>query len=78
MVFYRLEDEATIEGKEEMKPIDDREKLEKALRELVGRMFDLLGAYGGGDYEGRYEREIQNLVDAIVEPLKTQEKLQDE
>ncbi len=68
MVFYRLEDEAANEGKEEM---NDRKKLEKALRELVKVMYsDLHGAYGSADYEGQYEREIQNLVDAIVGPLK--------
>ena len=42
------------------------EKLVKALRELVKRMYsDLFGAYGGADYEGQYEEEIKALAKAI-------------
>ena len=51
--------------------MDDREELEKAIRELVKRMYsDLFGAYGSADYEGQYEDEIQALVDAITAHLE--------
>jgi len=44
------------------------EIITKALRRLVGAMYrDLHGAYGAECYEGQYEREIQEVVDALKE-----------
>ena len=40
----------------------------KVLRELVGAMYrDLHGAYGTDCYEGQYEKEIQEVADALKE-----------
>ena len=55
--------------------MDGREELEKALRELVKKMYsDLFGAYGGADYEGQYEEEIKALAKAIRETQNNDEK----
>ena len=41
-------------------------ELEKAIRELVKVIYiDLNGSCGGGDYEGQFEYEIQNLINVI-------------
>ena len=46
--------------------IENLNKLEVALRDLVKQMYhDLHGAYGGEFYEGQFEREIQAVIEAI-------------
>ena len=55
-------------------PDTTRDELVKALRELVATMHnDLFGAYGAEDwgaYEAQYEREVQQLADAIERMVK--------
>ena len=52
------------------------DKLEKALREMVKRIYtDCNGAYGG-DYEGQYEREIKAVAKAIKELIAEDNNLE--